>query len=507
LRIKGMAKAKDPIKVYDARWEINEFNDHEVIRLFEASLGYAKIVGADTLVMTRDARLGCARVMEIGIKVAVEAGFRIFVCFDPISTPLSYFVTMQTSLLFPQIMSLTVTASHNPKQYIGIKYTVPGVEAIGYDCGPSGGLKKIKELYHKKDFILKKSGGGTLTILQNPVDEYINYTYKLTGLEKGRLHGLSVILDTFNGSAGPELYRALTGAGVEVTPLKLVPNGEFPTGSPNPTSQNKMKPAMEIARRENADLIIGIDGDGDRIVFGDQKGVFSAGFVMVPILKSILLKENNSCKLKVLYDPKVNPMALLKWAEMEAIPILFRNGHSQIKAFMKETGITTGVEESGHFYHSLPLGPIEVRGENSLYTILLFLKSVHQNKTIISEIRSLQDRIYTSGEFNFKFSDDTVRDQALNEVISLFEKDNARLTTCSDNGNDLGGTVVNKGIKNEAGEISLNNEWYSAYLRIATNEKAVVRSYISSCNNELGLKLREKIDRLLKDQFKGKEIE
>lgn len=502
-----MTKAKDPIKVYDARWEVSEFSDQEVQRLFEASLGYAQIIGVDTLVMTRDARLGCARVMEIGIRVAVEAGFRLFVCFDPISTPLSYFAAMQTSVNFPRTMGLTITASHNPKQYVGIKYTVPTVEAIGYDCGPLGGLKKVKELYHQKDFVLPKVEGGLLTILQHPATEYINYTFQLAGLEKGELQGLSVILDTFNGSAGPELYSALVQAGVLVTPLRLVPNGEFPTGSPNPTSQNKMNPAMELARQHDTDLIIGIDGDGDRIVFGDQKGVFSAGFVMIPILNSILSKTENANNRKVLYDPKVNPMALLKWAEMEAEPVLFRNGHSQIKAFMKKTGAIAGAEESGHFYHRLPLGNRVVSGENSLYTILLFLKSVHQNKVIIAEIRALQDKIYTSGEFNFEFSDDTCRDQAMKAVIALFESDQARLTTHSENGDDLEGTVVYKGIELQNGKINLKDDWYAAYVRTATNEKGVVRSYISSCNTEVGTKLREKIVLLLTDQFNGKEIE
>jgi len=498
---------KDPIKVYDARWEVSEFNDQEVRRLFEASLGYARMIGVDTLVMTRDARLGCARVMEIGIKVAVEGGFRLLACFDPISTPLSYFAAMQATVRFPQTMGLTVTASHNPKQYVGIKYTVPTVEAIGYDCGPLGGLKKVKELYHQQDFELEKLPGGSLSILQNPAEEYIKYTYQLAGLETGGLQGLSVILDAFNGSAGPELYRALARAGVEVTPLRLVPNGEFPTGSPNPTSQNKMNPAMELAKQLNANLIIGIDGDGDRIVFGDQKGVFSAGFVMVPILKSILSKKKSSTNRRVLYDPKVNPMALLKWAELNTEPVLFRNGHSQIKAFMKETGAIAGAEESGHFYHRLPLGTMEVSGENSLYTILLFLKSVHQNKAIISEIRALQDEIYTSGEFNFEFSDDAIRDQAMNAVISLFENDQARIITHSENGDDLEGTVIYKGIELQSGKINLKDDWYASYVRTATNEKGVVRSYISSCNTEVGLKLREKIDRLLTEQFGGKKIE
>ena len=502
-----MTQLKDPLKVYDARWEVSEFDDQEVQRLFEATLGYARIIGVDTLVLTRDARLGCPRVMEIGIRVAVEAGFRLFVCFDPISTPLGYFVTMQTTRNFPQTMGLTVTASHNPKQYVGIKYTVPTVEAIGYDCGPLGGLKKIKELYHEAGFVSEKSAGGSLTILQNPVEEYINYTFQLARIEPGGLAGLSVVLDTFNGSAGPELYRALTRAGVAVTPFRLPPNGEFPTGSPNPTSQNKMNPATELAIKHDADLIIGIDGDGDRIVFGDRLGVFSAGFVMIPILKSILFATDSSIPSKVLYDPKVNPMALLKWADLNAEPVLFCNGHSQIKAFMKETGAIAGAEESGHFYHRLPMGEMVVSGENSLYTILLFLQSVHQNKFLISEIRNLQDQIFTSGEFNFEFADDSLRDQAMAGVISLFENDQARLTTHSENGDDLEGTVVYKGITPHSGKITLNDNWYAAYVRTATNEKGVVRSYISSCNRTVGKNLQEKIVRLLTDQFNGREIE
>jgi phosphomannomutase len=502
-----MNKIKDPVKIYDARWEVSEFSDKEVERLFEASLGYARIIGLDTLVMTRDARLGCARVMEIGIKVAVDAGFRLFVCFDPISTPLSYFAAMQTTLLHPHTIGITITASHNPKQYVGIKYTVPTVEAIGYDCGPLGGLKKVKELYHEKGFVLKKEPGGSMTILKNPTDDYIKYTFHLAEIKKGELRGLSVVLDTFNGSAGPELYRALQIAGVKVVPLRLPPNGEFPTGSPNPTSQNKMNPALELARQHHTNLIIGIDGDGDRIVFGDQKGVFSAGFVMIPILKTILAKKDSSTQWRVLYDPKVNPMALLKWAELNAEPVLFRNGHSQIKAFMKETNALAGAEESGHFYHRLPLESMVVSGENSLYTILLFLKSVYENNAIIKEIRALQDEIYTSGEFNFEFKSDSVRDQAMSAVISLFEQDRARMTTHSENGDDLEGTVIYKGIDLQSEKIQLSHDWYAAYVRTATNEKGVVRSYISSSSEANGKKLKDKICQLLTKQFEGKEIE
>jgi phosphomannomutase len=498
---------KDPIKTYDARWEVSEFNDQEVHRLFEATFGYARLIGTDTLVFARDARLGCARVMEIGIEAAVRYGFRVFACFDPISTPLSYFVAMQTAEKHPDTMGLTITASHNPKKYIGIKFTVPGVEAIGYDCGPLNGLTKVKELYHSETFSPELRDGGTLHIIQHPAQAYIQYTMDLAGIKNNDLKGIKIVLDTFNGSAGPELFQALRICGAEVFPLRLVPNGDFPTGSPNPTSQNKMDNAVLVARQKNADLVIGIDGDGDRVVFGDQNGIFSAGFVMIPILKSILSNDPDPGRKKILYDPKVNPMALAKWAEMNADPVLYRNGHSQIKGYMKEINALAGAEESGHFYHKLPIGNLNVSGENSLFTILLLLEAVKGQKGIISRIREMQDQIYTSGEFNFQFSDDIIRDKAIEAVLAIFENENAVLSTQSENGIDLEGTVVYKGVHIENGSFTIDPLWYSAYVRSATNEKGIVRSYISACSSEFGEIIKNKIDQVLKEEYGGVETE
>ena len=497
---------KDPIKIYDARWEVSEFDDSEVLRLFEATFGYARLIGADTLIFARDARLGCARVMEIGIEAAIKAGFCVLACFDPISTPLSYFIAMETAKNHPNTMGLSITASHNPKQYIGIKFTVPGIEAIGYECGPLGGLTKIKELYHSR-YVQESIQGGTLAIIQHPAASYIRYSMDLAGVMPGDFKGLKIVLDTFNGSAGPELYQALALCGAEVIPMRLVPNGDFPTGSPNPTSQNKMDQATNLAIQKNADLVIGIDGDGDRIVFGDKKGIFSAGFVMIPILKSILARESGSVLYKILYDPKVNPLALAKWAELNAEPVLFRNGHSQIKGYMKEIGALAGAEESGHYYHKLPFGNLIVSGENSLFTILLFLQAVKDQKQILQQVRDLQDQIYTSGEFNFYYPNDELRDMALSAVILFFETEKAVLSTQSESGIDLEGTVVYKGMNRKDNIILLEKDWYAAYVRTATNENGIVRSYISSSDPGYGEKIRSKIIRILKDEFKGEEVE
>ena len=116
-----------------------------------------------------------------------------------------------------------------------------------------------------------------------------------------------------------------------------------------------MDAAVALARQLRSTAAIGIDGDGDRIVFGDGRGILSAGFVAVPVLKSCGLGRRDAPQ-PVLYDPKVNPLALAEWRRLNARPVLFRNGHSQIKDYMRRIGAVAAAEESGHYYHELSLG-------------------------------------------------------------------------------------------------------------------------------------------------------
>ena len=107
-------RAKDPIKVYDARWEVQEFDDAAVTRLFEATLAYGRMLGVDTVTFSRDARLGAPRVMELGVQVALRMGFRVFLRPEQISTPQGYFTALYVSQQHPKTMGLCITASHNP---------------------------------------------------------------------------------------------------------------------------------------------------------------------------------------------------------------------------------------------------------------------------------------------------------------------------------------------------------------------------------------------------------
>lgn len=498
--------AADPIKVYDARWEVHEFDDAAVTRLFEATFAYGQQIGVDTVTLTRDARLGCARVLEIGIATARRMGLRTFARLEPISTPQGYFTALHVTQKYPQTMGLGVTASHNPKEYIGIKFTVPTVAAIGYDCGPLGGLAKVRELYHAPTRYPDAPQPGALEIL-DLTREYIDFSLRAAGVQPGSLAGITVVLDAFHGSAGPEIYQALRLAGCRVEALRLVPNGEFPTGSPNPTSQNKMDAAVALAGKIGAPAVLGIDGDGDRIVFGSPRGILTAGFAFVPILQACLSASKAPAGAPALYDPKVSPLALAEWGKLGAKPVLFRNGHSQIKDYMTRIGALAAAEESGHYYHQISLGNLTISGENSIITILLFLAALKKDAGLMDRLWAMESQVFTTGEFNYQFASDATRDAALAAVVAHFVKDGARTVTATPDGIDLQGTCLAKGVRLDPGHVKLEPRWFSGYLRIATNEKGVVRSYFSAGDTRNGEAIEQQARRVYEQQFQGRIID
>jgi len=495
--------ALDPLKVYDARWEVSEFTDEQVRRLFEATYLYGQQLGVDTLSLTRDARLGGPRVMEIALAEALRVGLRVFIRPEQTSTPQSYFTALHVAQKYPQTMGLTITASHNPAQYIGVKFTVPGVKAIGADCGPLGGLTKIREIYHSSQKLADASGGSVHIL--DLTHEYIDFSMREAGVAPGALKGLSLVLDAFHGACGAELFQALCHAGVKVYARRLIPDGQFPTGSPNPTSQGKMIPAVELAGTLNADVVIGVDGDGDRIVFGDRRGILTAGFAFVPILQACLPPSQTG--VPALYDPKVSPLALAEWGKLGAKPVLFRNGHSQIKDYMTQIGAPMAAEESGHYYHRITLGAVTTSSENSAITILLFLKALKNTPGLLDKLWDVEKRIFTTGEFNYQFADDTVRDRALATVVKHFADQGAAVVTATPDGIDLQGTCLSQGVRLDPGNVHLEPGWYSGYLRIATNEKGVVRSYFSAADTVVGKRVENATRDILVKAFAGKVID
>jgi phosphomannomutase len=269
-----------------------------------------------------------------------------------------------------------------------------------------------------------------------------------------------------------------------------------------------MKQAVELAAQRNCDAVIGIDGDGDRIVFGDRRGILTAGFAFVPILRTCLAATAQASEAPpVLYDPKVSPLALAEWGSLGARPVLFRNGHSQIKDYMTQIGAIAAAEESGHYYHRIRMGEMTISGENSIMTVPLFLGALKQQPRLLDELWRKQDQVFTTGEFNYQFDTDATRDKALDAVVAHFVADGAATVTATPDGIDLQGTCLSKGVRLDPGRVALAPGWYSGYLRIATNERGVVRSYFSAGETSGGQRIEQEARDILARRFHGTVID
>ncbi len=454
--------------------------------------------------LTRDCRLASGSVMQIGLDTALSMGYRVFLSANPMSTPASYFTAFRISTMHPGTMGITVTASHNPGRYIGLKFTVPGLRAVGQDCGPLGGLTRIKELYHSR-MHAGTAGKGSLKLV-NYVEDYIETAFALSGLRSGDLQGIQVVLETLNGAAGPEIFAALQEAGADTDALDIVPDGNFPKGSPNPTSARKMDEAVRIAGLKPGAAVIGMDGDGDRLVFGDARGILSAGLSAIPVLEALKhagIEENPL----VLCDPKVNPPALVEWSCHGFSPIMFRNGHSQIKDYMNTKNAVMAVEESGHFFHRLHADSFRAYMEYSLFTVLLFLRRLKECPAEMDRLWDIHDSLYSSGEINYQFADDAVRDEAMQRIVMSLKLDGAAERSSTQDGVSLGGIQLNKGITETGGTYTLANDWYSVFVRVSTNEKAVLRIFLTSRYAEFGKRLSGRLRHIMEADFRGIAIE
>jgi hypothetical protein len=227
---------------------------------------------------------------------------------------------------------------------------------------------------------------------------------------------------------------------------------------------------------------------------------------MVPILEGAGLTGGEE-PVPVLCGPKVSPLALAAWRRRGVVPLLFRNGHSQIKDRMARRAVPAGVEESGHFYHLLRREGVTAVLENSLLTLLLFARGWRDEPDLPCRLRALQGDSCTTGEFNYRFADDGRRDAALARVVDRFAARGASTRTTSDAGEDLGGTILSHQVDLEGGRVALGPGWFRGYLRVATNEAGVVRSYFTGANRALLAQIEAEARQILGAEHGGRVVD
>jgi len=390
------ASVLDPkvFKAYDVRGlypgELDEEGAYAIGRAYVEQFEPRKIA------VGRDMRVSSPAMAEAGRRGAAEGGAGVL-DIGMIGTEMLYYAVGELGL----DGGFTVTASHNPKEYTGMKVVRRGALPVG---GESGLLdvrdKALAAAWHRTGPV------GTI----EPVDILPGFVNKVMSfVETGSIRPLRVVIDAANGMAGAMLPPVLERLPIDAVRCFFEPDGTFPNHEPNPLLPENREFIVGKTLEERADLGVAFDGDADRCFFVDDSGEFIPGdFVTALLAESILRKEPGA---KVLYDVRAS------WAVPETIkraggvPLVNRVGHAFIKHRMRQEDAVFAGEVSGHYYFR-----DFYRADSGVIPFLLMLEYVSTAEGKLSELlKPYRERYFITGEINTPVADVPLKLQELKE--------------------------------------------------------------------------------------------
>ncbi|MFA5013080.1 MAG: phosphomannomutase/phosphoglucomutase [Candidatus Paceibacterota bacterium] len=311
------------------------------------------------------------------------------------TTPVLYFVVGE----YGYDGGIVITASHNPAQYNGLKF----VRANAIPVSGESGLNEIKELVLKNDFY-KPAKPGSVT----DKDVLSDYVKSNRALER---FNFKVIVDTANSVSGvvvPEMF-----AGIKTIHIFNHLDGTFPNHEPDPSKPENLRDLEQTVIKNKANLGVAFDGDGDRIIFIDEKGKPVPSDMILALMASILLRNKDNAHAKILYDVRCSNIVaetILSWG---GTPVASRIGHSFIKAKMRQDDILFGGEYSGHFYHRQGF-----YCESPYFVLFEVLKEMKRSGKPISELIKPFQKYFQSGEINFRVDNPNEKIEKVREKYS-----------------------------------------------------------------------------------------
>ncbi len=230
-----------------------------------------------------------------------------------------------------------ITASHNPKEYNGIKTVAENSHSI---CGDE--LQEIKKIIENEGLMTAENPGKITK--EDIWPKYMQDLQSKINLKKK----LKIVVDAGNGTAGKFGPEFLEKIGCEVIPLYCDLDGTFPNHEANPEELKNMKDLIKKVLEEKANLGIGFDGDGDRVGIVDEKGhMYSSDFMLLLLAKDLLKRIPSP---KIVFDVKTSQAIINRLHELGAEGIMSKTGHSFIEANMKSLHAHLGGEVSGHLF-------------------------------------------------------------------------------------------------------------------------------------------------------------
>ena len=343
----------------------------------------------------RDMRLSSPAMQEALMRGATSAGADV-VDLGLVGTEMVYFAVGSLGLEGGAM----VTASHNPKEYTGMKLVRRGALPVGGESG----LLDVRDRALASD-----APGGTPGKIE-PHDIWPAYVDRvLSFVDVAEIKPLKVVLDAANGMAGTMLPPVLERLPVETVRCYFEPDGSFPNHEPNPLLPENREFIVRKTLDESADLGVAFDGDADRCFFVDDSGEFVPGdFVTALFAESVLEKEPGA---KVIYDVRASRAVPDTIEGAGGVALMNRVGHAFIKARMRKEDAAFAGEVSGHYYFR-----DFTQADSGVVPFLLMLELISKRGRPLSEILApLRSRYFITGELNTPVPDVALKLQELKE--------------------------------------------------------------------------------------------
>ncbi len=351
-----------------------------------------------------DMRLSSPKLSKAFMKGVTEQGANaIFI--GQVCTDAVYFAS--GFLRKPAVM---FTASHNPKQYNGLKFCKEDAIPINYDTG----LQKIKSIIEKQEYNKLKIKKTGKVLKKDILKNYTQHVKKFIDIKK--LKKLKIAVDAGNGMAGkiiPIVYKNLP---VKIVPLYFKLDGTFPNHPADPSKSENMRELQKKVIEEKCNFGIGFDGDADRIFFIDENGsILNSSLISSLIIKNLLKKHPRQKIIHNLVCSKIVPETIKKY---NGIPMIERVGHSFIKETMRKTKALFACEHSAHYYYRE-----NYRADSGIITSLIVAEIVSKENKPLSELLDEFTRYNTIEETSVEVKD---KDAKLKEIEAIYSGHNPK---------------------------------------------------------------------------------
>ena len=383
-------------KAYDVRGIYPEDLDED--GAYAIGRGYVQQFEPRRVAIGRDMRLSAPQMAEAVIRGCSDEGAEVL-DLGLVGTEMVYFAVGSLGL----DGGIAVTASHNPKEYTGMKIVRRGALPVG---GESGLLDVRDRALAVTDVL----GGGASRVSSYDIwPAYVDQVVSF--VDVSALRPLRVVIDAANGMAGAMLPPVLErlGSVVEVVPCYFDPDGSFPNHEPNPLLPENREFIVRKTLEEGADLGVAFDGDADRCFFVDDGGEFVPGdFATALLAEAVLAREPGS---KIIYDVRASRAVPETIERLGGVALVNRVGHAFIKARMRKDDAAFGGEVSGHYYFRE-----FSQADTGVVPFLLMLEILSRKGEKLSRVlEPFRSRYFITGELNTPVADVPLKLQELKE--------------------------------------------------------------------------------------------